>query len=624
MKVKLDFTQDKEPISPYIYGQFIEHLGRCIYGGIWAEMIEDRKFYYPIKDDFNPWGTKTDEFWKAGEFPVLIASPWQIVGPEGSVEMRTSDPYVGDHDPVITVQNGMEAGIKQGGFILLKDKSYSGRIVVAAEPGIEKIVVKVSEAHDAKPIEQIIFEVEKADKQFKAYPFEFEANQKMENATLQILGMGKGKFTIGTISLMPADNIHGFRADVIELLKELNSPIYRWPGGNFVSGYNWKDGVGERDKRPPRKNPAWTGIEHNDVGIDEFMAFCKLIDTEPFIAVNTGLGTVDEVVEELQYCNGDVDTPMGKWRLDNGHQKSYEVKYWAVGNEMYGDWQLGHMPLSEYVQKHNAMADAMWAVDAEIQLVGVGNVGEWSEAMLRECSDHMDLISEHIYEQEKKNVIAHARMIPDAIRAKAKAHRNYRDQIPGLDGKDIKIAMDEWNHWYGDYIYGELGVRYYFKDALGIAAGLHEYFRNSDIYYMANYAQTVNVIGAIKTTQTEAEFATTGMVLKLYRNHFGVRPIALSCDSDTLDIFAAWSENEQIFTLAVVNPSIKEFNLKLEEFPDGVSRNGVGYILSADDPLAYNAPGESKSVDIHHKKLDTQSLVIAPMSISLYKFEKEG
>ena len=148
--------------------------------------------------------------------------------------------------------------------------------------------------------------------------------------------------------------------------------------------------------------------------------------------------------------------------------------------------------------------------------------------MLRKCADNMDLMSEHFYCGENpKDLVAHVREIPDEIRRIADAHRDYRKRLDSLQGKDIRIAMDEWNYWYGAEPYGQIGCPFHLKDALGIAAGLHEYARQSDIVFMANYAQTVNVIGCIKTSKTAACFDTTGLVLKLYRQHFGVTPVAV-------------------------------------------------------------------------------------------------
>ena len=144
---------------------------------------------------------------------------------------------------------------------------------------------------------------------------------------------------------------------------------------------------------------------------------------------------------------------------------------------------------------------ASWEVS---QAQAVGSVGKWSEMMLRVCSNYMTLLSEHIYVKENKDVVRHTQMLANEIKRVANAHRKYHKDINELANKDIRIAMDEWNYWYGDYVYGELGVRYHHKDGLGVARGLHEYFRHSDLFFMANYAQTVNVIGCIKTTRTAA------------------------------------------------------------------------------------------------------------------------
>ena len=130
-------------------------------------------------------------------------------------------------------------------------------------------------------------------------PLEFTAGKTTDDGRLEITAAGQGRFSVGTVSLMPADNVQGMRADTLALLKELDSPVYRWPGGNFVSGYNWQDGIGDPDRRPPRKNPAWQGIEHNDMGLDEFMVFCRVLKTEPYIAVNSGLGEVQAAVDEV-------------------------------------------------------------------------------------------------------------------------------------------------------------------------------------------------------------------------------------------------------------------------------------------------------------------------------------
>jgi alpha-N-arabinofuranosidase len=352
------------------------------------------------------------------------------------------------------------------------------------------------------------------------------------------------------------------------------------------------------------------------------MELCSLLGTEPYIAVNTGLGTVEEVAQQVEYINGAATNANGKLRSENGHSEPYGVKFWAVGNEMYGDWQLGHIPLSEYVKKHIAMAEAMRSVDPTIKLVAVGAVGEWSKTMLTEGGNHMDLLSEHIYCKDLPDAKTHAAQIKDNIKRVADEHRKYRSEIAGLNEKDIRIAMDEWNYWYGDYIYGELGCRYHWKDGLGIAAGFHEYFRNSDIYYMANYAQTVNVIGAIKTTKKDVQFETTGIILKLYREHFGQIPIETEGYNGPLDISVARDSIKNLLTIAVVNTdSIShDFNIK---FTGGkVSGTDSCYEVYDADPMSYNEPGQARKIDI--KKVEWKStdyISAKPMSVSLYKLQ---
>lgn len=550
--ITIDAKKIREPISKYIYGQFIEQMGRCIYGGIWAEMLEDRKFFYE---------------------PGASESPWKIIAANS---------------------------IQQGELGLVKGKTYVGRIVVSAK---NRTKIQISLIWDGG-WQTKSFDVKNCD--FKTFNFKFTSESDTSNGKLEIVF--NNKVSINAVSLMPADNIKGMRADTLKLLKELNAPIYRWPGGNFVSGYDWRNGIGPIDKRPALKNPAWKGIEHNDFGIDEFMVFCKEIKTEPLIVVNTGFGDAHSAAEEVRYIN---------------IKKKYNVKWWGIGNEMYGKWQLGHMPLEQYVAKHNLFVKAMREVDPSIKCVAVGEAGPWSEGMLKNCAENMDLISEHFYcFEEKPSLIEHVQQVPQAVNKKAAAHREYRKNLESLKGKDIRIAMDEWNYWYGEHIFGELGTRYYFKDALGIAAGLHEMFRNSDIIEMANYAQTVNVIGAIKTSKTTAEIETTGLVLKLYRKQFGVIPVEISGNTNSLDITAALIKNRKALTVAIVNPTEKNYMLSINLKNIKLTGKGQLWIISHSDPMAFNDPGKEPAVKIDEKKLnDINSLEILPYSICLYKLE---
>ncbi|MCX7825668.1 MAG: alpha-N-arabinofuranosidase, partial [Verrucomicrobiae bacterium] len=263
--VTVDATQKGEPISPLIYGQFIEHLGRCIYGGIWAEMLEDRKFFYAV-------GTQE--------------SPWKAAG-NCAYRMTTDNPFVNERTPEIAVTDA-EGGLVQGGLAVAKGKSYTGRIWLSGEKLAAPVEVRL--VWGATPNARQTVRINKLSPQFAKFPLSFTAGASNQDARLEIVGLGRGRFRIGAVSLMPADNVKGMRRDVLALLRELDSPIYRWPGGNFVSGYDWRDGIGDPDRRPTRKNPAWKGIEPNDFGMHEYIAFCREIGAEPLITVNTGFG----------------------------------------------------------------------------------------------------------------------------------------------------------------------------------------------------------------------------------------------------------------------------------------------------------------------------------------------
>jgi len=613
--VKIDANKTTEPISKYIYGQFIEHLGRCIYGGIWAEMLEDRKFYFPITPNYDPYHS-TRGVSKNHPFAVVGASPWQIIGPADSVAMVKEDSFVGEHTPLI--QPG--SGIRQLDLGLVKDKQYVGYIYL--KPQQQSTNVKISLLWGDKPQEQESIHTLIVAGRYGKYPFKFTAGAGTSNGKLEIEvdEIAMGPCLVGTVSLMPADNIDGMRADTLELLKELDAPMYRWPGGNFVSGYDWRDGIGDRDRRPPRKNPAWTGVEHNDFGFNEFVRFCRLLETEPLVTVNTGFGDAYSAAAQLEYSNGSANTHMGALRAKNGEPEPFNIRYWCIGNEMFGNWQLGHMKLEHYVQKHNWVVDKMREVDPDIIPIASGNAGSWSEGLLKNCSNHIDLMAEHFYCREKSSLTEHASQIANNIKQKVQFHQQLRQKLDSLKGKDIRIAMTEWNYWYGPYLFGELGTRYFHKDALGIAKGLHEYFRHSDIIFLANYAQTVNVIGCIKTTKTDAAFETTGLALKLYRNHFGTVPVTVTGDAYPLDVAAAWASDRKALTVAIVNPTEQEYKLPVDLEGARLSGRGRLWLIANEDPKAYNEPGKEPRVKIVEKAIDNISskLETPALSISLY------
>ncbi|MCC6233238.1 MAG: alpha-N-arabinofuranosidase [Verrucomicrobiales bacterium] len=633
LSVTVDAGKTGAPISPYIYGQFIEHLGRCIYGGIWAEMLEDRKFYFPITARYAPYRSLQNT-----AYPVVGASPWQIVGETAGVTMVKEDAFVGDHSPRIAGGSG----VRQRDLGLVAGKAYEGYVWAK---GLERRAeVEVALVWGPAPTDRASQRLSFPSGRFTKESFRFTPAAGGETqGTLEIRVL-KGDILLGPPSLMPADHVRGMRPDTLALLKQLGGTVYRWPGGNFVSGYDWRDGIGDRDRRPPRKNPAWTGVEHNDFGTDEFIAFCREIQTEPMIAVNTGFGDAYSAAQWVEYCNSATSSVAGGWRARNGSRKPYGVKYWCVGNEMFGPWQLGFMQMQHYTLKNNQVVDAMRKADPSVVLTAVGDLETinknhdpdqvksgktCSRIMLEECADHMDLLSEHFYQGRlpwtqggARDLQAHVRLLADSVRKKAEGHRVLQASLPNLKGRIIPIAMDEWNYWHREYVYGELGCSYDLADGLGVAAGLHEFFRQSDIIHMAHYAQTVNVIGAIKTTRTAAEMETTGLVLQMYRAHYGEIPLVLDQDFAPCDVVAAFTKDRSAITLGVVNPTRDEVTITPAFL--GAVRVGAQakrWWVGGRDPAEHNAPGRARVIDIQESavSLFPEGLRVPPLGCAVFR-----
>ena len=581
--VTVDFTQEEGDISKYIYGQFIEQMGRCIYGGIWAEMLEDRKFFHPVGSKESPWKLHAE-------------------GERFKVTMDEENPYVGRRTPVLSLEqgDGQWHGIVHGGLGLVEGKAYLGRIVFRVEGDVKRIGLGLRWGEGAADRE--ILAIRDVFNEYTTFPFRFTARKTTDDGEF-LIGLGeRGKLYVGAVSLMPANNVQGMRADTLQLIKQLNSPIYRWPGGNFVSGYNWKDAIGDPDKRPPRKNPAWEGIEHNDFGIDEFMSFCRLANTEPLVVVNSGQGDVQLALDELEYCNGSPESGWGKVRAENGHREPYNLKWWGIGNEMYGDWQLGHMPVEQYAKKHNEFAEKMRAMDPSIKLVAVGNLGRWDEVMLSRCADHMDYLSEHFYVGQKPNLTEHVVQARDQVRRIVAAVRQYHETIPALKGKTIPIALDEYNYWGGRRIYGLAGVRFQLSDGIGIALALHEMIRSNDILHMANMAQTVNVLGAIKTTKTHALFDPVALPLVMYGNNFGSVRVKAEA-AWPLDAVASLSDDGKTAYIGIVNAGAEPVTISIKGEGLGKVKMVRRFVMTGPDENSFNEPGKPPAVFIREDVL---------------------
>lgn len=337
----------------------------------------------------------------------------------------------------------------------------------------------------------------------------------------------------------PSADEQGFRRDVIELVKELNVPIIRYPGGNFVSGYNWEDGVGPRDKRPKRLELAWNLTEPNEIGTNEFADWTKKVDSEVMMAINLGTKGPDEARALVEYCNHPGGSYWSDLRKAHGYNDPHNIKVWCLGNEMDGSWQIGHKTAAEYGRVACESAKVMKLTDPSIELVACGSSGRfmptfpaWEAEVLEHTYDYVDYISLHTYLGNAEGKLDEFLAAPIGIGsfidsvvatcdyAKAKLRSK----------KDMMLSFDEWNVWYHGAIQPQekwsvappiIEDIYNFADALVVGGILIELMNRADRVKMACLAQLVNVIAPIMTENGGAAWRQTIFYPFMQASKFG-------------------------------------------------------------------------------------------------------
>ncbi|POH64022.1 MULTISPECIES: alpha-N-arabinofuranosidase [Cryobacterium] len=329
----------------------------------------------------------------------------------------------------------------------------------------------------------------------------------------------------------PTANADGFRLDVVELVKELGSTTIRYPGGNFVSGYRWEDGVGPRENRPVRRDLAWHSLESNQVGLEEFARWCELTGSELMMAVNLGTRGIEAALDLLEYANGEAGTALADQRISNGRTEPYDIRMWCLGNEMDGPWQIGHMTSADYGKIAARTASAMKTADKNLELVVCGSsgsamptFGEWERVVLEESYDHVDYISCHAYYQERKgdldSYLASSMEMKYFIDTVVATADHVKHKLRSL--KTIQLSFDEWNIWYLDEHQASEEVNeewriaprqledvYSVADAVVLGNLLITLLQNHDRVTSASLAQLVNVIAPIMTEPGGASWRQT-------------------------------------------------------------------------------------------------------------------
>ncbi len=437
----------------------------------------------------------------------------------------------------------------------------------------------------------------------------------------------------------------GFRTDVIQAVSELNVPIVRYPGGNFLSGYDWKDGIGPKEDRPTRLDYAWLSIENNQFGINEFADWSCKANTQGMIAVNLGSGTPQEAGYLAEYCNIEQGTYWSDKRREHGYEKPHNFKVWCLGNEMDGTWQTCALTAEEYANKARETAKILKWVDPNIELVACGSSSkematfpEWDRTVLEACYEHVDYISLHRYyeyEQDKVSFLAAFHDLNDFIHT-IKSTADYV-KAKNRSDKVMMLSLDEWNVWY----IKQMNTKrwqwapaiaedvYSLMDALVVGGLLTTIVNNADRVKMACLAQLVNALAPIHT-------ATKGGVLKhstyypfqqvsrygrgsVYKNlvvcdHVETKKYGVVPELATASTF---DENSGEMAVFILNTNLTQditLDLQLEQFGDMqmVERQ----VLTGEDLFAVNSfesPNNITPIDVDvTSKADTQFQVVLP------------
>jgi alpha-N-arabinofuranosidase len=524
----IDARKVENHISPLLYGQFLEFMYEGVKGGLHAELIRNRSFEEPanVTGLSRNWDRYPDD--RNDDYALTFlwddkhAYPQQRK--EHSLRVEAGDGVIerhGIYQPRIPIKTGVE----YRGYIWLRTTDYTGNVTVALESDSDRR--RIYTTTNLAPIVR---------GDWRRYEFSLKPNRNDPLARFAVLFPGRGTVWMDQVSLMPGDvAAGGVRADVFDKIKRLKPAFIRWPGGNVAQDYRWMWGIGPRDERVTWTNLSWKNEpEPSDFGTDEFVMFARALGAEPSITVNVeGRGaTASEAAAWVEYCNGPSTSKYGAMRAANGHAKPFGVKFWEVGNEIWGDWVRGHSDAETYARNYNRYAQAMRAVDPSIKLIAVGdNDMNWNRTVLREAGRNIDYLAIHHYYGRRE-------MQGDPLNLMARPlffERFYTrveqllDEL-GLNDR-VKLAINEW----GLDLPSER--QYSIEPALYGARLMNVFERSGEIVEMSAVSDLVNGWpgGIIQAGRQSVFVSPIYLVNQLYGEHRGDQLLKTTVSSPTFN-----------------------------------------------------------------------------------------
>lgn len=514
-------------INPFIYGNFVEFIADCINPCLWAELLENRSFENADKNEDG------------------VSDPWYPVGYNDTAIYSvdsTEHVFNGSSQKIEIINHyGGFRGVAQKNLLFNGGESYTGAVWLKAHEFNGYVQIRINSKGS-----KMDYSVEYTDigQDWKKYEFRIKPEVDM-TAAIEIRAYGEGTIWVDHMTLAPDSAIDGVWKNVLKATKDMKCGIMRFPGGCFADTYDWKDGVGIREQRPIVENKHWKGFEDYSFGTDEFIKFCRNTDCEPLICVNFGSGTPEMAAQWVEYCNGDESTEYGKMRIANGNTLPFNVKYWEIGNETFGDWEIGHCTVEEYADIYPAFYNAMKEKDPGIKIIACGGNGneysqEWNKVLLEKLKGRLDYISLHFYAPQQKLVkYANDKLYYAVAGAPLKYERVINDTISSIkescqENGHVKIAVTEWNVMYVNNSYRERTM----EAAIFNAGLLNTFVRTGSQVEIGTYSDLVNGWqgGCIVNSFDKVYLTPSYYVLKMYANSGSKYLLKTEIQSPTYDI----------------------------------------------------------------------------------------
>jgi alpha-L-arabinofuranosidase len=611
--ITIDAGKVEGNISPALYGQFDEFMFEGVKGGLHAEIIRDRGFEGPPNVIGLPryWerypDDRNDDYALSFRWDDSVFYPapknFDRASVQHSLRIDVSDSVVEPHG-IYQSRVPVRRGVEYRGYLWLKAAAFEGGVTVALEADVSG-----GQRYAAAEIKNIAGD-------WKKYEFTLTPEKSDPLARVSILASGRGRVWLDQVSLLPADAVGGVRSDVFEKVKALRPAFVRWPGGNVAQDYHWMWAVGPRDERTTWINLSWKNEpEPSDFGTGEFIEFCRNLGAEPSITVNVeGRGaTAEEAAAWVEYCNGPATSKYGAMRARHGHREPYAVKYWEIGNEIWGDWVRGHSDAETYARNYNRYYEAMRAVDPTIKFIAVGdNDMRWNRTVLRLAGGRIDYLAIHHY-------YGRSEMRGDALNLMARPlfYERFYKQVEQLigetaPGRKIKLSINEWGL--------DLPERrqYSMESALYAARLMNVFERSGDLVAMSAVSDLVNGWpgGIIQASRHGVFVSPIYLVNKIYNDHLGTERLAAKVESRRFDtslegksvpyldaVVSRSTDKRKIYIKAVNTDQASAMSVALRLTGAEVDSSAEIETVAADSLAAFNSFSTPEAVSIRRARV---------------------